>query len=266
MAAEVNQEWSNSRKKVERFRKSNSSAFTDSLLREEEGLEALRTELQTRAIKDLHIPQVFAVDERELILQAIQPQRPQSWHWQCLGNGLAELHRNAKPFYGFSCDNYIGLAPQCNTASNSWGEFFVQHRLRFQLQRVRDSRLARDWNKLLDRAAPALTAFLDNNCTQPSLVHGDLWSGNVMFDQHNAWLIDPAVYFGDREVDLAMSEMFGGFDPIFYRAYDETLPRSENYPLKRTVYNLYHYLNHYNLFGSGYRSACDEGFAALIHF
>ena len=81
-----------------------------------------------------------------------------------------------------------------------------------------------------------------------------------MYDSDHVWLIDPAVYYGDREVDLAMTEMFGGFTASFYRAYDAVLPRSQDYPHKKVIYNLYHYLNHYNLFGSGYLKACYQGF------
>jgi fructosamine-3-kinase len=94
-------------------------------------------------------------------------------------------------------------------------------------------------------------------------LHGDLWSGNVLFDSNQCWLIDPAVYYGDSEVDLAMTEMFGGFSNAFYHAYFQIRSRSSTYANKRTIYNLYHYLNHYNLFGDSYLSRCREGFWSI---
>jgi fructosamine-3-kinase len=121
----------------------------------------------------------------------------------------------------------------------------------------------REFEKVLNQRKENLINYLNETTTHPSLVHGDLWSGNYLCDSEKVYLIDPAVYFGDREVDLAMSEMFGGFSPAFYQAYDTAYPRSADYPHKKKIYNLYHYLNHYNLFGQSYLGPCRELFEIL---
>ncbi len=142
----------------------------------------------------------------------------------------------------------------------NWGEFFVNHRLFFQVDLIKEQTINKKFKLGLEKSKSRLIDYLNQNCQQPSLVHGDLWSGNVLFDKTAVWLIDPAVYYADREVDVAMTEMFGGFSQNFYRAYNETYPLSPDYQQKKVIYNLYHYLNHYNLFGSGYLSACKRGF------
>jgi len=125
---------------------------------------------------------------------------------------------------------------------------------------IKQSSLKKHFKQELTQYQQTLIDFLNANCEQASLVHGDLWSGNVLFDHHAVWLIDPAIYFGDREVDLAMTEMFGGFTDNFYRAYDKIYPRTAVYDQKKVLYNLYHYLNHYNLFGGAYLPACQAAF------
>jgi len=112
----------------------------------------------------------------------------------------------------------------------------------------------------------ALINFLNDHCEHASMVHGDLWSGNVLFDRDSVWLIDPAIYYGDREVDLAMTEMFGGFTHEFYQFYNNTYPISNTYQQKKIIYNLYHYLNHFNLFGDRYLPACEQGFKTIEIF
>ncbi|MEZ5473364.1 MAG: fructosamine kinase family protein [Marinicella sp.] len=119
------------------------------------------------------------------------------------------------------------------------------------------------FNHILALNQDSWIAWLNQHCSRFSLLHGDLWSGNVLFDAQNVWLIDPAVYFGDSETDIAMTEMFGGFPEAFYAAYQSVKPLSSAYPKKRILYNLYHYLNHYNLFGSAYLPACERGFQKL---
>lgn len=168
------------------------------------------------------------------------------------GRQLAALHRAAGPHYGWKQDNYIGATPQPNTPDDSWVEFWHGQRLGFQLalaeRRGYGGALQVAGARLLGR----LPALLDHN-PPVSLLHGDLWSGNLGYDRNGAPVIyDPAVYYGDRECDLAMSELFGGFSELFYRAYDEAWPLDEGYATRKTLYNLYHILNHLNLFGGGY--------------
>lgn len=152
---------------------------------------------------------------------------------------LATLHRSTGPRYGWQKDNWIGLAPQPNAWSDDWAQFFVEYRLAPQARRA-------------GIALPDVKRLLEDHHPAPSLLHGDLWSGNVGFTPEGPVLFDPAVYYGDREADLAMTELFGGFAPAFYAAYREALPLPEGYELRKHVYNVYHLLNHLNLFGSGY--------------
>ena len=139
---------------------------------------------------------------------------------------------------------------------DDWGAFFLDYRLKPQVRMIADSRVKAEFESRLAEHASALCGFLNRHCSHPSLLHGDLWAGNVLFDQDGPWLIDPTVYYGDREADLSMTELFGGFSPAFYQAYDSVYPRSNAYEVKRPIYNLYHTLNHYNLFGGSYLGTC----------
>lgn len=170
-----------------------------------------------------------------------------------LGRGLAELHRRTRPEFGWHRDNTIGSTPQCNGSSGNWVDFWREHRLGYQLclatEKGYGRRLQRSGERLLD----ALPGFFESYHPVPSLLHGDLWAGNHAADAAgHAVIFDPAVYYGDREADLAMTELFGGFSPDFYAAYRETWPLDAGYSVRRRLYNLYHVLNHLNLFGGGY--------------
>lgn len=241
------------------FVKHNSSQYPQQLVREADGLELLRKTIKANKVPYLHIPKVESVTETDLTLQEVVTNSSTKENMKQLGEGLAKLHEIQFQQYGLEEDNYIGLNPQMNGIYKSWGEFFFEQRLLFQVNLVRQSRIKNSFLMILHDHRDTLVSWLDENCAYPSLLHGDLWSGNVLFDDTGPWLIDPAVYYGDREVDLAMSEMFGGFNHHFYDAYDEVLPRTAEYDTKKTVYNLYHYLNHFNLFGEGYLSACQRG-------
>ncbi len=245
------------------FRKAAPPAAGDSLFKEARGLECLRSALQRCDSGELRVPEVFSVSATALEMQRIHSRPASSRQMRALGRGLAAMHALPQPHYGFGEDNFIGLSPQPNRLCDNWGEFFTDHRLGFQLRRIHSAVVRSEFASALQRSRRQLIDFLNTHCAHPSLLHGDLWSGNVLFDERGAWLIDPAVYCGDREADLAMTEMFGGFSAEFYRAYDEVCARSEVYPLKRDIYNLYHYLNHYNLFGDGYLAACRRGIAQL---
>lgn len=245
------------------YEKYNPTAFKDYLLKEQAGLEALREHLKNTENKFIKIPDIYSVNERCLLLQSIHSLRPTPKNMTQFGQGLALLHKKAQDKYGFAQDNYIGLSIQENGLFDNWGQFFIEKRLLPQISLISNPHLARTFTNTLHKHADKVASFLNQNCAFPSLLHGDLWSGNVLFDQDNVWLIDPAIYYGDREVDLAMTEMFGGFSIEFYQAYDEVFPRTKHYPSKRTIYNLYHYLNHYNLFGKAYFQECLQGFESL---
>jgi protein-ribulosamine 3-kinase len=171
--------------------------------------------------------------------------------WPALATMLASLHRHAAPRFGWHADNWIGLSPQKNAWAEDWPSYFLEFRLTPQLERA-GLKTSFHIEKLFDTYKP-----------QPSLLHGDLWSGNVGFTPEGPVIFDPAVYFGDREADLAMTELFGGFPPAFYSAYDAAWPRDSGYAVRKELYNLYHLLNHLNLFGSGYRGQVEAALGRL---
>ena len=170
-----------------------------------------------------------------------------------LGRALAALHATTGTRFGWHRDNHIGTTPQQNTWNDDWAAFFRDRRLAPQLalamQNGYEGRLARDGERLLAR----VPALLEGHEPAPSLLHGDLWAGNAgRLADGTPVVFDPASYYGDREADLAMTELFGGFTPEFYTAYAEAAPLPEGYEQRRTLYNLYHVLNHLNLFGASY--------------
>ena len=190
---------------------------------------------------------------------------------EALGRALALLHRVPAPSgrngerFGWARDNYIGGALQRNGWADDWSVFFRDCRLRPQLARVAKAgygdALSRDGERVLDLVPQLLGA----HHPLPSLLHGDLWSGNAgMLVDGTPVVYDPAVYVGDREVDLAMTRLFGGFDVAFYRAYDDAWPLPPGHDLRRDLYNLYHVLNHLSLFGSGYLEHAQRLMKRLI--
>lgn len=245
------------------FTKQNSTEYADALFREAEGLESLRKALCDTGVSGIRVPQVHSVTDAEMTIGMIASRPATDATLALLGEGLAQMHGAVMPEYGWGHDNYIGLSPQPNHWSASWGEFFVNERLGYQVSAIRDRSVRSSFSEVLREHGESLAAWLNEHCPHASLLHGDLWSGNVLFDAEHAWLIDPAVYCGDREADLAMTGMFGGFGRAFYAAYDRIYPRSPVYGQKRDIYNLCHYLNHYNLFGSGYLEGCRRGFSAV---
>lgn len=168
------------------------------------------------------------------------------------GRRLAALHRCHGATFGWRRDNYIGATPQPNTQSEDWATFWRDHRLGFQLELALKNGHGRRLQPGGDRLLSSLHGILDHD-PSPSLLHGDLWSGNLGYlSDGTPSVFDPAVYFGDREADLAMTELFGGFGGDFYAAYMESWPLAPGYETRKTLYNLYHILNHLNLFGPGY--------------
>jgi len=178
---------------------------------------------------------------------------------------LAAMHAHEGPHFGWHRDNYIGATPQSNSPGDNWARFFALQRLQRQFElAVRngyDKSLARDGERIVQRL-PAL--FLDYR-PRPSLLHGDLWHGNIAcLPDGSPVLFDPACHYGDRESDLAMSELFGGFPGAFYTTYRQLAPLSEAYEARKLAYTLYHMLNHLNLFGRSYLSTCSRISAQLL--
>ena len=168
------------------------------------------------------------------------------------GDQLANLHRHTKKRHGWHRDNTIGPTPQHNPWTDDWIDFFREHRLRFQLDLAARNGYSGELQSLGDRLESRLPDLFDGYAPAASLCHGDLWSGNWGVADGVPVIYDPAVYYGDRESDIAMTMLFGGFGRAFYRAYGESWPMAEGHERRLKLYQLYHVLNHLNLFGSGY--------------
>ena len=214
---------------------------------EASGLQSLAA-----AATELRVPEVLDAWDTGLLLEWLESASPATDFSCKLGYGLAALHR-ARPS-GTAGNNWIGPLPQNNTPAASWAEFWISRRLEPQLRRARDgARMpgsAADWKSLFARIPEALAPAEQES---DSLLHGDLWSGNVLSTVAGPALVDPAVYSGHREVDLAMTELFGGFDAGFYAAYTEVWPLLPGYSeARRAIYQLYPLLVHVNLFGGAY--------------
>lgn len=218
------------------------------------GLRALRA-----AESPLFVPVVVGAEEETgahpgfLLMEWIEPGAQRDGFWEAFGSGLAAMHRHTAEHFGFAQDNFIGRLPQRNTWADTWTGFFRDHRLEPQVQMARErGRWSAAWNRALETLYLRLGDLLPE---QPpsSILHGDLWSGNYLVTATGpAALIDPAAYYGHREADLAMTELFGGFPARFYRAYREAWPLAPGYDTRREIYNLYHLINHLNHFGSSY--------------
>lgn len=248
------------------FLKASAGAPGDTFEAEAAGLEALRA----AAPGDLGVPRVLGVRNRGagpgfLLLEWIEPGRADERHWRRLGAALAALHRAPAPgggAYGFDVDDFIGRLPQANGWMEDWPAFFARRRLLPQIERAR---AGGRWRKRWDAHAARLLAGIGGLLParpRPSLLHGDLWSGNQLAGADGrAWLIDPAAYVGDREADLAMTELFGGFAPAFHDAYRAAWPIDPGYADRRAVYDLYHLLNHLNHFGGSYAASVERTLA-----
>jgi protein-ribulosamine 3-kinase len=222
---------------------------------EARGLEALRA-----AGCGLAVPAPLAWAEAQggapawIAIEWLEPAPPGDGHGERLGRGLAALHRSpAGGGWGWEADGFIGSLPQANAPSDDWAVFWRARRLEPQLARARraglDAGPTGDWERLFARLPDLLAPATDDG---PSLLHGDLWSGNVLSTLRGPALIDPAAYRGHREADLAMAELFGGFGAAFHAAYREAWPLAPGWPARRAVYQLWYLLVHLNLFGAGY--------------
>jgi fructosamine-3-kinase len=204
-----------------------------------------------------------ASESAYIVLEWLGLDRGNRESWQKMGCDLAKLHQVRKSTaFGWERNNTIGATPQINTWTSDWTIFFTQHRIGYQLKlaKQRSGNFSQG-----DRLLSIIPELLANHQPQPSLVHGDLWSGNAAVTQSGEPVIfDPATYWGDREVDIAMTELFGGFPNEFYQGYDQTFPLEAGYKQRKTLYNLYHVLNHFNLFGGSYESQANRMIQSLL--
>lgn len=183
-----------------------------------------------------------------------------------LGERLAQLHRHTGPHYGWHRNNTIGATPQDNRPMRDWTRFWYERRLAPQLRMAADHGAPRRLMEAGDRLLARLPALLDGHAPPAALLHGDLWGGNHAYDADgNPVIFDPAPYYGDRETDLAMTELFGGFGASFRAAYESVWPLPGGYESRKHLYNLYHVLNHYNLFGDGYAGQAQRLIENLLN-
>jgi len=212
---------------------------------------------EMRALNCVRLPEVICHGQTEehsyIVLEYIQLSSLRGQASQRLGTQLAQLHGHNQPYYGWQINNTIGSTPQHNKREHDWLSFWQKHRLGEQLKLVSKNgfgaRLQDKGELLLEN----IHLFFESYTPVPALLHGDLWGGNAGADQQgNPVIFDPACYYGDRETDIAMTELFGGFGADFFGAYQAEYPLDSGYETRKTLYNLYHILNHVNLFGSGY--------------
>ena len=242
------------------FAKVNERAQLDNFAAEADGLAAL-------ADAGARVPSPLCRgegdDEAFLVLEYLDMRG--SGDFAALGRTLARVHSIPGEFFGWRRDNYIGKTPQLNRRSSAWSDFWRDSRLRPQLDLARKNGLGPGLLKKGERLADTLPRLLSGHAPAASLLHGDLWSGNARFLAGGApVLFDPAVYWGDRETDLAMTELFGGFPQDFYSGYAEIAPLERGYTTRKTLYNLYHVLNHANLFGGGYAPQAERMIDQLL--
>lgn len=232
------------------FLKTGNAAAFDMLDAEADGLRELEQAAAVRVPKVLACGQ--AGKESFLALEWLSFERPDTATARMLGRQLAAQHRVRRERFGWHRDNTIGSTPQVNTCDDNWIRFFKERRLGFQLDLAARNGYTGELQDQGARLAECIERFFDNYDPEPSLLHGDLWGGNWAQVDNEPVIFDPAVYFGDRESDIAMTKLFGGFGSEFYRAYEEAWPLAVGHRKRTTLYQLYHVLNHLNLFGGGY--------------
>lgn len=238
------------------FLKLNFDHEKDILAKEADGLEKLRKSTF------LKVPETFGQGRIEdynfLLSEFIPSARQQLDYWENLGLGLAQLHLNSAKKFGLESDNYIASLPQKNHQNDTWLSFFIEQRLEPMLGKAYFDRLIPlDFLKNFQALYPKLDAIFPKE--KPYLLHGDLWSGNVICDRDGQpCLIDPAIYYGHREMDLAFSRLFGGFDSRFYEAYESIIPLEPDFESRMGIYNLYPLLVHLNLFGTAYLPGIEK--------
>jgi fructosamine-3-kinase len=255
----INQAWCLAGAERSFFVKRNDSAKVSMFEAEAAGL------LQIEEAKAIRVPHPICwgtdSDGAYLVLEWLDLNRNQNW--TVFGQKLAAMHQFSHRLgFGWTQENTIGSTPQINAWNQDWPAFLAECRLQFQIEQAqRKGFYSKGFQILLE----AIPEFFRNYQPQSSLVHGDLWSGNIGgIASGEPVIVDPAVYFGDREVDIAMTELFGGFPGEFYRAYDQAFPLDKGYTKRKNLYNLYHVLNHFNLFGGGYASQAERMIQQLL--
>ena len=245
------------------FVKLNRPELADMFAAESTGLQELA------ATQTLRVPNPIVYGQTDihafLVLEYLELSRASVSSERLLGQQLAQLHQSVQPYFGWHRDNTIGSTLQLNQKSQHWPSFWCEQRLGFQLQLAAKNGYG-DWLQTSgERLCDHLALFFTDYTPTPSLLHGDLWAGNAAADKQGMPVIfDPACYYGDREADLAMTELFGGFSRDFYAAYQTVWPLNEGYKVRKSLYNLYHILNHLNLFGGGYLQQARNIIASLL--
>lgn len=232
------------------FLKTGPSSSSDMFFAEAEGLSDLASAHAVR------VPRVLAAGASDntafIALEWLALERGGAASEKLLGEQLAAMHRVAKRRFGWHRDNTIGLTPQQNSWGKDWVAFFREHRLDYQLQLAAGKGFGGELQEQGARLSKRLPIFFADYEPLASLLHGDLWGGNWATSNGEPVIFDPAVYYGDRETDLAMTRLFGGFGADFYAAYQSSWPLEPGHQQRVHLYQLYHVLNHLNLFGSGY--------------
>lgn len=243
------------------FVKLNDSRHLDMFVAEAAGLEAIA------ATNTIRVPRPVAHGnsgkQSYLVLEHLE--LGTRGNAKLLGEQLAALHLYHGTDFGFAQDNFIGTTRQPNSWTKDWVTFWREHRLGFQLRLAEENGYGGQLQSLGEKLMDALPAIFANHTPLPSLLHGDLWSGNHAFlADGTPTIFDPAVYYGDRECDLAMTELFGGYPADFYAAYRAVYSLDPGYATRRELYNLYHILNHANLFGGGYARQAEQMMQRLL--
>ena len=244
---------------VQVFMKQNSNPPTDFFLAEAKGLRLLN-----QAKKGPRIPKPIAIQSGPrptfLLMEYIKSFSEDKNFAERFAQSLSELHRVSQESFGLDHNNFIGSTPQQNQMEKDGLVFFRDHRIDFQRKLARENGLLPiSTDKKIDSLCDNLASFLNVTGESPALVHGDLWSGNYFSDSKGKpCMFDPAAYYGLRETDLAMTELFGRLPQRFYDAYQESFPMNPGYQERKDLYNLYHLLNHLNLFGSSYLSSVQQ--------
>lgn len=244
------------------FVKWNQFPQSDMFSKEAQGLNLLRS------AACIDVPQTLGYGKVEgknyLILEEIEKGRHSLHFWEDFGQKLAKLHQHSSSKHGLNHDNYIGRLPQQNSPKADWITFFIEQRLSPQLSMGRNKGII---SRTLVQQFESLYKLLPDLIPEepPALLHGDLWSGNFMCGtNHRVWLIDPAVYYGHREMELAFTRLFGGYDERFYKSYQEVFPLALGFDNRVNIHNIYPLLVHVNLFGTSYLRAIEGTIKRLV--
>ena len=245
------------------FVKLNQADRLDMFEAEAEGLRALA---EAKAIK-IPLPVCSGIEANQayLVLEYFEGGGANSHAAETFGQQLAAMHRHTHEQFGWYRDNTIGSTHQPNNQADDWLSFWRQQRLGFQFRLAEQHGASHSLLRKGEELMQLLDGLFTNHDPEASLLHGDLWSGNYAITRDGEPIIfDPAVYFGDREADLAMTELFGGFSQRFYAAYQEAWPLENGYRERKILYNLYHILNHFNMFGGGYAGQAERMTVQLL--